>query len=306
MPSPFCMSMRAQSEEVVLIGNPASGRGRGAAALAAAEAALRARGVQPQVCPTEAPGHAVRLAQEAAARGAGLVLVSGGDGTIRDIAAGLSGAPAAVGILPGGTGNDLCRTLGIPSDLERALDIALGARERLLDVWLWNETPFVNVAGVGLDAAVASYVNRKVRRLRGTAAYLVALAQTLPRFTPVHLELSWPGGEWRGRVWLAAFGNGCCYGGGMHITPFAAPDDGLLDIVVVEGVSWPELLRAFPGIFSGAHIRHPRVQSFRVERVSVRAVRQEATLDGELLDHTPAEVRKAEHPLRVRVPQHDP
>src|SRR5436190_1926613 len=83
--------------------------------------------------------------------------------------------------------------------------VALEREERTIDVWLWNETRFVNVVGMGLDAAVARTANERFRRLTGAAAYTAALAVTLPGFRPFRLGLEWPGGEWAGRAWLAAF-----------------------------------------------------------------------------------------------------
>lgn len=292
---------------VYLLGNPASGRGRGAAALDRAEALLRERGVPTVVLRTSGPADAVRLARQAAVAGAELLLVSGGDGTLRDAVEGLLSVPdaqdtTAVGILPSGTGNDLARTLGLPRRLEHALQVALSGADRALDVWRWNGTPFVNIAGVGLDAAVAGAVNRKFRSLRGPLAYVAAALDTLPRFAPFALELRFRDGGWSGKAWLAAFANARCYGGGMQIAPAAQPDDGLLDVVVVTETPRAELLRQLPGLFSGRHVRHPAVKIFRVEAVDVLAEPQEVTLDGELLGATPARVARERARVRVRVP----
>jgi len=296
-----------QNEHVTLIGNPAAGSGRGAVALGRAEVALVARGIQPVVLPTERPGHAVELARQAVTDGTSLLLVLGGDGTIRDVTDGLLSALEGptrppLGILPGGTGNDLVRTLDIPTSLTAALDIALGSHEADLDVWHWNGTPFLNVAGVGLDAAVAGVVNSKPRHVKGTLGYLLAALATLPRFEPTELTLRLPDRQWSGRVWLVAFGNGRCYGGGMRIAPEAELCDGLLDIVVVEAMPRVELLGQLPGLFSGKHIRHPRVHVMRAECVEVEGLNQEVTLDGELIGRVPAVVRRAKTPLRLRVP----
>jgi diacylglycerol kinase (ATP) len=279
-----------------------SGRGRGAAAIEAAAAALKARGLSPDVRPTQHPGHAVELARRAAKEGADLLLVCGGDGTVRDTAEGLDGADLPVGILPGGTGNDLARTLNLPRETGAALDTALSGRDRLLDVWRWNEVPFVNIAGIGLDAAVAGVVNRRFRRLTGTLAYVAAFVLTLPRYRPQELRLEWPDGEWSGSAWLAAFASGRSYGGGMLIAPDAVPDDGLLDVVVIEGVGKVELLRQFPKLFAGTHVKHPRVRTLRLPSVKIEAAPQEATIDGELIGAAPAAVSQAGRPFRVRVP----
>jgi len=287
---------------VVLIGNPAAGRGRGARRLAAAEVLARARGVACTVRPTRHPGEAEGFAREAAAAGATLVVALGGDGTVRDVAAGLVGvgeAGPALGIVPVGTGNDLARSLLLPFDVPGAVAVALGPDERLLDVWGWNGVPFVNVAGVGLDAAVARVVNTRFRRLRGPLPYVAGLLSVLPGFRPFALRVAGPEGEWTGQAWLAALGNGRYYGGGMCIAPGALTDDGLLEVVVVGDVSRGELLRQFPGLFAGRHVRHPRVGVLRLSECRVEAVAPGPTLDGELLDGLPARVTRLGR-LRVR------
>lgn len=268
---------------------------------------MLARGLRATVLRTERSGHAVELARIAAESGTETLLVLGGDGTIRDAVEGLltarEGTPLpALAILPGGTGNDLVRTLQIPIDLTRALDVALGAVEVELDVWNWNGTPFINVAGVGLDAAVASVVNRRPRRIKGTLGYLVAALATLPRFQPTEIALRLPDREWLGPVWLVAFGNGRCYGGGMRIAPDADPCDGLLDVVVVEAMPRWELLCQLPGLFSGKHVRHPRVHVLRAEWVEVNGMPQEVTIDGELIGRVPGVVRRAPRRVRLRTP----
>lgn len=292
---------------VVVIANARSGRGRGGETLRSLERLLREAGISPATLTTTRAGEAVNLARAAAAKAPDLLLVVGGDGTVRDVVAGMSEAEGAggipVGIIPGGTGNDLCRTLRIPSRPSEALEIALYGADRELDVWRWDGAPFLNVVGIGLDAAVAGLVNRKFRRLRGTLAYLVALMQTLPRFAPIALEISWPGGEWRGRSWLAACANARCYGGGMLIAADAVPDDGLLDVVVIEDVSKPELLFHLPRLFTGTLARHPRVHSFRVPSAHIGAPPQDVSLDGELIGRTPASVGRADRRLLVRVPR---
>lgn len=294
---------------VHLVGNPASGRGRGTRLIARAGALLRQRGIEPVVRESRQPGHLVELARESAAEGAGLLLVAGGDGSVRDAVSGVleSGSGGAVGtvvgILPGGTGNDLARTLAIPRTLAAALDVALAGADRELDVWHWNGSPFINIAGVGLDASVAAAVNRRFRHLGGTAAYVAAVLATVPKFKPFPLSLQFPGGSWTGPVWLAAFANARCYGGGMQIAPGADPGDGLLEVVVVGETTRMDLLRQVPGLFSGKHVHHPSVHVIRTERVSLTAAGQEVTLDGELLGETPAEITRDPRRVKFRVPR---
>ncbi len=296
------MTTLPEIRQAVLIANPTSGRGRGARAAGEAEALLRDAGVRVERRETTRAGQAEELAREAVGQQPDLLLVAGGDGTFRDVVAGLQGAPVPVGILPCGTGNDLARTLGIARSVPQALETALHGTPRPLDVWRWNDTVFVNVAGIGLDAAVGAAVNRRFKQLRGTAAYLAAFLAVFPSFQPFELELRWPEGEWSGRTWLTAFANAVSYGGGMRIAPMAVPDDGCLDVVIVEAVPRAELLREFPRIFSGSHVKNPRVRVLRVHQVEVSTAPEDATIDGELIGRTPAVITRAPAPVRVMVP----
>ncbi len=263
---------------------------------------LRARGLTPELLATSRPGHAVELARAASRTRPSLVIAVGGDGTLRDVAEGLLGAEVPIALVPAGTGNDLARTLGIPRDPAAALEVALEGAEERLDAWTWNDTLYVNIAGIGLDAAVAEAVNHRFRRLRGVAAYVAGFLSVFPRYPPFDLTLTWEGGGWSGRVWLAAFANGRCYGGGMQIAPGADPADGLLDMVVIEAIPRPALLRQFPKLFTGEHIRHPAVHIFRAPGVRVECARHTATIDGELLGESPAVIARCPHAVLVRVP----
>jgi diacylglycerol kinase (ATP) len=292
------------SEALWLIYNPRSGRGRGARAAGRVAARAKLAGWEAVLRPTERPGHAAGLVREAVAAGAARIGLIGGDGTVHDAVAGLEGALLPLAVLPAGTGNDLARTLGLPRKLDLAAEVMLHGRQRAVDVWLWNGIPFVNVAGVGLDAAVAEAVNRRLPQLRGTPAYLAGVAITLPGFRPIHIRLK--GDDWQheGEAMLVAVANGQCYGGGMRIAPAAAPDDGLLDVVVVGGVSKLELVRQMPRVFSGTHTRHPQVHCFRTRGLHVEVTGREppVTLDGELAGGLPATVALAPAPVHFLVP----
>ena len=286
-----------------IVGNPVSGRGQGARAMQAAEGWLRARGQAFHVAPTRAPGDATALAAEAVARSASVVVGVGGDGTLRDIAASLAGADTRLLPLPAGTGNDLCRTLGILRHPTAALEAASSGVERQLDLWLWNDQPFLNVAALGVDAAVGAAVNRRFRRVRGTLAYLLAVGAVLPHYRPMRLELTGDA-TYAGDAWLAAFASAQSYGGGMRIAPHAEPDDGWLDIVIVEAVPLWRFLAKFPRVFRGTHIREPEVKTFRVREVEVSTQPlQPITLDGEILGTLPARIRRHPHPVHVCVPK---
>jgi diacylglycerol kinase (ATP) len=204
-----------------------------------------------------------------------------------------------MGVIPAGTGNDLCRSLGIPRDPAAAARLLLVGEPRPLDFWRVNDGWFVNAAGIGLDAEVAYQANRG-GRLRGMPAYLAALLRALGSFRPVPLTLVGDGQRFEGPVMLAALANASTYGGGIPIAPAARPDDGFLDVVIVGAMSRLSLLVQFPRLLRGAHLTHPQVTSFRAASLQVDGdPRARVTLDGELGVRLPLTVER--HPLPLMV-----
>jgi YegS/Rv2252/BmrU family lipid kinase len=235
----------------VAIVNPRAG----VAARRAIDTVRRSGAVWPglETWPTTGPGDARELARRAVAAGYEAVLAVGGDGTVNEVAGGLLGSSAALGVVPAGSGNGLARTLRIPMDAGRALREMARAATLSMDVGRVNGRPFLNVAGAGFDAAVgtAFHAHAGSGGRRGVMSY-----------ARIALGLSWSyrcGGytleagahRFDGEAWLVAFVNGRQYGGAAVIAPGALMDDGLLEVVVVEKASALELLSAAPRLYLG-------------------------------------------------------
>jgi diacylglycerol kinase (ATP) len=207
-----------------------------------------------------------------------------------------------MGIIPAGTGNDLCRSLGIPSAPAAAAQLLLQGQPRPLDLWRVNDQFFLNAAGIGLDAEVAYQANRG-GRLRGMPAYLLALLRALRSYRPLTLSIAAESERFEGRVMLAALANGRCYGGGIPIAPKAQPDDGLLDVVIVGAMPRLALARHFPRLLRGAHLTHPQVTSFRAAALQIEGdPSARISLDGELRSHLPLTITRELSPLSVVAP----
>lgn len=299
---------------VTVILNPVAGRGQGAKRQPALErlleesvrrAAVR-QGVSEReftwrICRTAAPEEAVSLARRAAEEGAQVVAAAGGDGTCGDVVNGLAGTTAHLGILPLGTGNDFARTLGFGTDLARAVDALFSGSPRPLDLGLANGRRFLNIAGCGFDAVVAERINRGIRFLRGTPAYLAAVLQTLAAYHPVPLRLTLDGVTHEAPAMLCCVANAQSYGGGMRIAPDARFDDGLFDICLLKAAGRIEFLRAFPRVFQGTHVTHPKVQMFRARRVCIESDPPLPVLvDGEVIGRTPLDAQILPYALTVQ------
>jgi diacylglycerol kinase (ATP) len=241
---------------------------------------------------TAGPGTAGVLASEAAAEGAEVIIAAGGDGTLNEVLQGVMGTDAALGLIPLGTGNDFARALTGYGTLEDAVATALAGTPKAIDVGRWScaggQGYFINIAGCGFDAAVAERINCGFRYLRGTSAYIAAVAQSLASYRAAEIRLLVDDEEFSERIMLCAVANATSYGGGMRVAPEAELDDGLFDIVTVREISRTGFLRAFPSVFKGAHLTHPKVSLRRGSVVSIEGERSLPVLaDGEVVGKTP-------------------
>lgn len=228
-------------QDVVFIVNPVAGRSRQRLTVddraRLIERTTRARRVSARLDVTSRAGEATRLAREAVARGTPLVVAWGGDGTVNEVATALVGSTASFGVIPGGSGNGFARSLELPSDPELAMLTALEGDTRVLDVGEIDGRLFMNVAGIGLDAAVARVFNRTHAGQRGLLGYVKAAIPVLLRYEPLAYSIDWDQPPFTGRAFMVVVANGRQYGNGFMVAPDAEPGDGHLDVVVVRPTS---------------------------------------------------------------------
>lgn len=240
-------------------------------------------------------------ARAAVAQGATTVIAYGGDGTVRGVAAGLEGSEAVLGILPMGTGNLLARNLGVPvSDQQRAVEVALGGRERRVDVGVIEidvsgedhdpiRETFLVMAGLGFDAEVMANVEPALKQKVGWWAYVVEGARRLRgRTTAVVLRLD-DAEPVHTKVRTVIIGNCGELTGGLALLPDAQVDDGWLDVVVVAPrriVHWGTVVFTVLSRARLSRLWRPRerpvMQRFRCRRIEIRAEKPLAVqLDGD-------------------------
>ena len=257
-------------------------------------------------------GQATEFARQAVVDGLDVVLVAGGDGTVCEAVNGLVGSRVALGVLPSGTGNVWAKELGLPAftllnpnRLLVAAHLLTEATVRPIDVGRANEQYFVLFAGLGLDAQVARGMEpreRSTKRL-GLLPYLVAGAAAAVEFYGVRTTVVVDGKVIKGRSLFILISNAQLYGGVLRITPEAKLDDGLLDMVIFNGVGPTYTLRHLFSILGGRHLRDPSVKFLRARRVMVDCARPwPVQIDGDPFGSTPMTFQVIPRALRVLVP----
>jgi len=287
------------TEGGVVIFNPTAGRGQGEKLRAKAQE-LMGPGFEWQ--PTLRPGHAVALAKEAA-RTHSIVVAFGGDGTVGDVARGIYGTDATLGILPVGTGNDYARNLGLKLDLGESVATVLGGVVRRVDVGIINGTPFINNAGTGFDAQVMRTMNSGIKFTRGQPAFILATLKTLPGFKAFSLTYQVDGGEpVTEKAMMVSVLNGKMYGGGMLAAPHADMDDGQVDVMLIRPMAKAALLALFPKVIQGQHEGHPAVHLFKARTLKMSTVPpQPLNIDGDVSGLTPVDIKVEGRSLKVLV-----
>jgi len=290
----------------VIIVNPTAGSGRAARLVPWIRERLAPR-PDAELHVTSRRGEAQELAARAAAAGCDRIVAVGGDGTIQEIVNGIleGGSPLPLGIVPVGSGNDLARSLGLPTDAAEAWTAAIGRVTREIDVAIATNGDgrrrwFASAGGIGFDAQVAAAMATRRGWQSGRAGYLLTTLTELRRFDNRQLKIVLDGEPFDRRVLFVAIANGAYYGGGMWIAPDASLDDGWLDLCVVGDISRLTALRELPNLYRGTHVRNPAVSVHRARQVEITG--DETThvhLDGEPFGTIPLRVEIGRGSLEV-------
>jgi YegS/Rv2252/BmrU family lipid kinase len=251
-----------------LIVNPEAGRGRTRALLPAVEAFLERYKWPFQRYLTTKSGDATEIACQLPADAN--VLVLGGDGTLHEVALACVNTPRTVGILPAGSGDDFAFGLGLPRDPLAVLSRLLPERTRQVDVGRVNGVPFVNVFGVGFDADIAAAIRNAPGFIKGRAAYIYTIFRTLSKLQVQRVNVTVDGqAVYSGPSLLVTTHNGPRSGGSFRFAPDARVDDGALDVVVIGDFQRLSTVMMLPRVIQGTHLRHPKIQLFRGQRIEM-------------------------------------
>ncbi|SEH01904.1 diacylglycerol kinase (ATP) [Nonomuraea solani] len=297
------------SPQLALLVNPAARGGRTLRLLEPVARRLRAGGAELSVIVGDDAADALERACTAVAERPDALVAFGGDGLVHLAVQAVAGTDVPLGIIPAGTGNDIAAALGLPcKDPVAAARTVLRMKSRLVDAAQIRtggaEELFAGVVCCGFDSRVNERANRRTWP-PGMAKYVVAMVEELRSFRPIPFRITFDDDEVVEReAMLVAVANTRSYGAGMRVSPDARPDDGLLDVVVLDAVSKAEFLRVFPSVYRGTHVGHRAVSIRRVRSVRLEAddsVDTVAYADGERIGAVPAYCEVRPEALRVIV-----
>jgi YegS/Rv2252/BmrU family lipid kinase len=304
--------------KLLFIVNPVAGNGRGRRVWHILETILKRDNFPHEVCMTSKPGGATELASQLAAREPLAMVAVGGDGTLHEVAQGLSiqTLRCPLAYIPAGSGNDFARALRIPFDPEEALTRLMerfrtaqsdGEQCSPIDMLRFGDIWAVNSLGAGLDGYVikltieAKYKRWLNRIGLGSLVYPLTLVRALFTYRPGTAVVTVDGRQMTfNKLWFCAVTNISYFGGGMHIVPDAKPDDGYADICIVSGISRLGLLLAFPRVYKGRHTNLKAASFLRGRSVRIESDKP-LTLqaDGEYAGETPAIIELVPEHLQI-------
>ncbi|KEO81788.1 diacylglycerol kinase [Tumebacillus flagellatus] len=267
---------------------------------------LEQGGLEVSTAMTHGANDAVRAARQACEDRFDLVIAAGGDGTINEVINGLSQMEyrPTLGVLPGGTTNDLARALHLPRDLKSACEIILQNHRVPLDVGRVGDGFFINIAGCGRLTEITYEVPSKLKTHLGQLAYYVKGLEKLPFLKPIQIAIDSPDFAFEGKAMLCLIANSNSIGGFEKLAPNASLHDGFFDVIIVKPCKIPELVRLATLALRGEHLNSDRVIYFHTDRLTVSSAEEvELNLDGEFGGLLPREFECLKHHLNVLVPK---
>jgi YegS/Rv2252/BmrU family lipid kinase len=299
------MAEGPNKDKWLVIINPNAGRGKGKKDSSRIQSLLTKAGLDFSVRFTEHKGHAIVHSLSGIAEGFRKIIVVGGDGTLNEV---VNGAllnktcppnDITIGLIPVGTGNDWGRMFGISLNYGRAIaDIAENKSMRhdigyvkYFEGEEQKERYFINIAGLGFQSVVVKRSNHQKDKGRGgKMIYFYSLLRTLFTYRNARVEISIDDEKITSDIFSINLGNGRYSGGGMSQTPDALPDDGLLDVTIINDIGKIEIIRNLKLLYDGTILSHPKIDGYRCRHLSVRSDSViYADADGETLGHTPLE-----------------
>jgi len=302
--------MSETKTEWYFIVNPRAGSGKTMQEWVPAERKLDKLGIPFITAYTDHKRHATTLAMEAASEGYRRIAAVGGDGSLHEVLTGIctwcseNGVPTSefrMAVVPIGSGNDWIKSMGVPHDTSKVIDLIKNDSFSPMDIVRVNPSAgksiyMANGAGTGFDSHVCEKVNlQKEAGMRGKRIYAAGLLKTIISLKVINVSVIADGKEaFSGPCYSIAVGNGRYSGGGMLQVPTATNNDGLLDVLVVPRISVFTIIREVPRIFNGTIHKCDKVTYLRCRKLDIVPLDAQSAdfieVDGELDGHLPISI----------------
>ncbi len=290
----------------MLVYNPTAGQRDRRPQMDALIGRMRARGLTLVNAPTMGPGHATEIVRAFLPLKPDVVAACGGDGTISEVARGLSGSGIPMAVLPGGTSNVLARELGIPLDTDDAAALMFGGRIRQARMLIANDRPFLLWAGVGLDARIMANMSLTLKRRFGRHGIFFTAAHEFFRYEFPRLQVLVDGAYHEGT--FAVVSHVRRWGGDWVIAPDASLESDEMDVLLFSRRSRWHFFRLLQEIRRGraGHLEGGLAQILRGRRVEIRSRENyavEVQVDGDCVLETPVTCRVTPDTVGILVPR---
>lgn len=207
---------------------------------------------------TRKKGDTISFAREFRDRGGDILFIKSGDGALSEVAGVLAGSDTALGLIPGGTGNDFSRNFNYKNfKIENIFDYEISP----IDLIKVNDKICINVTSLGFDTNVLKYTYNVIKRkkLHGKLAYLYGVIKSVKNLENVNLKISAVNEKGEdinlsGKFLVSALCNGSYYGNGFNPAPKAKLDDGLLNLILAEEMSPLKIIKLFLSYRRGNHL----------------------------------------------------
>ena len=263
---------------------------------------------------SDGAGKGWTIAKELCESGIRHLMVFGGDGSINEVVngiyeSGVNPEEVFLAIVPFGTGNDFCRTLGYPQqphefllfmDKAQFLPTDVGVVETIVDGEVVARRHFINIAGFAFDAAVIDETTKGKPKMFPAAVYLMKLVKVLFGYTCTPVHIITEEGEYSDEMFTIACGNAQYNGNGMRQVPMANPHDGKFDLVTIRKIRPMKVIANVKNLFAGKHITLPEVRVTRTRFVEIMADKPIlGEVEGEMLRTGNYRIKVASKPLNV-------
>ncbi|EYE88980.1 diacylglycerol kinase [Fervidicella metallireducens AeB] len=268
---------------ILFIINPVAGKGKAEKIVPIIQEICEKCNIDYKILHTTKPKEGTELAKWGTENGYERIISVGGDGTLNEVMNGVVGSQSAIGVIPGGSGNDFIKSINSEKDLERIILDNIYGEINHIDLGKCNGRYFINVASGGMDAEVLINTHRAKRIFSGSMAYLVGLINTIFTYRFKRVKVKIDDLLLEDELTLTAVANGRYYGGGMLPAPMADLRDGYFDICFIKKVSKTKMLRLFPKFIKGEHEKIKEVFFYKGKHVELSSDEEIAVnIDGEL------------------------